>query len=118
MTGLPPCYANLGLLAFRLWASTDYAITQPIFITKDLCKLVIDGYVMPSNEEFKALNVDDKKSLKELIKKDNEVLSLIGSAVEESIFPRISVAESSKQEWDILKKTYEDVVVAKLKTLR
>jgi hypothetical protein len=51
---------------------------QPIFITKDLWELVIDGYVMPSTDEFKALSDDDKKSLKELIKKDNEALSLIG----------------------------------------
>jgi hypothetical protein len=27
VTGLRSCYANLGLLAFRLWASTDCAIT-------------------------------------------------------------------------------------------
>jgi len=73
---------------------------------------------MPLVDEFKVLSVDDKKSLKELIKKDNEALSLIGSAVEESIFPRISVVKSSKQAWDILKNTYEGMVVAKLQTLR
>ena len=70
------------------------------------------------HEEFKAFNDDEKKSLKELIKKDNEALSLIGSAVEESIFPRIGVVKSSKQAWDILKNTYEGMVVAKLETLR
>jgi len=59
---------------------------QPIFITKDLWELVIDGYAMPSTNEFKALSDDDNKSLEELIKKDNEALSLIGSAIEESIF--------------------------------
>jgi hypothetical protein len=91
---------------------------QPIFITKYLWELVINGYAMPFADEFKALSDDDKKSLKELIKKDNEALSLIGSAIEESIFLRISVLESSKQAWDILKNTYECVVVAKLQTLR
>jgi hypothetical protein len=63
------------------------------------------------------LNVDDKKSLKKLIKKDNEELSLIGSTVNESIFPRIRVVESSKQGCDILKKTNQGVVVAKFQTL-
>jgi hypothetical protein len=91
---------------------------QPIFITKDLWELVIDGYTMPSTDEFKTLSDNDKKVLKKIIKKDNEALSLIGSAVEESIFTRINVAESSKQAWDILKNTYEGVAVAKFQTLR
>ena len=55
---------------------------QPIFIIKDLSELVTSGCDMPFADEFKSLIVDDKKSLKELIKKDNEALSLIGSAVE------------------------------------
>jgi 5'(3')-deoxyribonucleotidase len=91
---------------------------QPIFITKDLWELVIDRYTMPYADKFKTLSDDDKKVLKEIIKKDNEALSLIGSTVEESIFTKINVAESSKQAWDILKNTYEGVVVAKLQTLR
>jgi hypothetical protein len=91
---------------------------QPIFITKDLWELVIDGYTMPSVDEFKTLSDDDKKLLKEIVKKYNEALSLIGGAVEESIFTRINAAESSKQAWDILKNTYEGVAVAKFQTLR
>ena len=59
-----------------------------------------------------------KITLKELIRKDNEALSLEGSVVEESIFPRISGVVSSKEAWDILKNTCEGVVVAKLKKLR
>lgn len=73
---------------------------------------------MPSRDEFKASSDDEKKSLKELIKKDNEALSLIGSALEESIFLRIRGVISSKEAWDILKNTYEGVVVAKLQTIR
>eukprot|EP00253_Pinus_taeda_P029175 PITA_29175 len=91
---------------------------QPIFITKYLWELVTDGYNMPSPDEFKASSDDEKESLKELIKKDNEALSLIGNALEESIFPRTSGAISSKKAWDILKNTFEGVVVAKLQTLR
>jgi len=91
---------------------------QPIFITKDLWELVTDGYTMPSPDEFKALSDDEKKSLKELIKNDNEALSLIGNALEESIFPRTSGAISSKETWDIVKNTFEGVAVAKLQTLR
>jgi hypothetical protein len=70
---------------------------QPILITKDIWELVIDGYTMPSTNKFKSLSVDDKKFLKELIKKDNEALYPIGSAIEESIFMRINDVESSKQ---------------------
>ena len=73
---------------------------------------------MPSIDEFKALSAYDKKSLKELIKKDNEALSLIGSAIDESIFPRINVTKSSKQEWYILKNIYEGIAVAKFQSLR
>ena len=65
---------------------------QPIFITKDLWELVIDGYTMPSADEFKTLSDDDKKSLKEIIKKYYETLSIIGSVVEKSIFTRINAA--------------------------
>jgi hypothetical protein len=65
---------------------------QSIFITKDLWEIVINGYTMPSADEFKTLSDDDKKSLKEIIKKDNEALSLIRSIVQESIFTRINVA--------------------------
>jgi hypothetical protein len=64
------------------------------------------------------LSDDDKKYLKEFIKKYNESLSIIGSAIEESIFSRINIVQSSKQAWDILKNTYEGVVVSKLQTLR
>lgn len=60
---------------------------QPVFITKDLWETVTDGYTMPSPNKFKALRDDGKKYLKELLKKDNEALSLIGSLVEEFIFP-------------------------------
>jgi hypothetical protein len=67
---------------------------------------------------WKVSNNDDKKYLKEIIKKDNQALSLIGSAVEEYIFTRINVAKSSKKAYDILKSTYEGEVVVKLKTLR
>jgi hypothetical protein len=70
-------------------------------------ELVIDGYVMPFDEEYKALNATEKKKLKELIKKDNEAIFLLGTAVDESIFPRISATTSSKQTWKILKNTYE-----------
>ena len=65
---------------------------QPIFITKDLWELVIDGYTMLSADEFKTLSDVYKKTLKKIIKKDNEALSLIGSVVEESIFTIINVA--------------------------
>ena len=91
---------------------------EPIFITKYLWEIIIDGYTMPSLDEFKALSDDEKKYLKEIIKEYNETLSLIGSTFEESIFPRISGAISSKEAWDILKTIYEGVFVAKLQTLR
>jgi hypothetical protein len=86
---------------------------QPILITKDLWELVIEGYVFSYDEEYKALDVDGRKRLKELISKDNEALSLIGNSIDVLIFPRINAAKSSKQAWDIVKNTYEGVIVAK-----
>jgi hypothetical protein len=72
---------------------------QDIFITKDLWELVTKGYDYPSNEEYKALDTNGKLSLKELVEKDedNEALSLIGSAVDEPMFPRINAAKSCKE---------------------
>ena len=46
----------------------------------------------PYNKEYNVLDASWNESLKELIDKNNEALSLIGSAVYESIYPRISVA--------------------------
>jgi len=43
---------------------------------------------------------------------------LIGSTVDESIFPRINATKYSKQDWNILKNTYEGAIVVKLQTLR
>jgi hypothetical protein len=86
---------------------------QPIFISKDLWDIVTDGYEFPSDEDYKALDVVGKQYLKELIKKDNEALSLIGSAIDESIIPIISAIESSKQAWNTLKNTYEGATIAK-----
>jgi len=60
---------------------------QPIFISKDILELVIDGYDMPYDDEHQALDTNDKQKLKETIKKDNEALCLIGIVVDDSIFP-------------------------------
>jgi len=42
-----------------------------------------------------------KQICKDTKKRDNEALSLIRSAMDEAIFPRISIAESSKVAWGI-----------------
>jgi len=60
------------------------------------------------------LHANGNKSLKELIKKDNEALSLIGSAIDDPIFLRMNTVESSKEAWDILKNTYEGATTTKL----
>jgi hypothetical protein len=91
---------------------------KPIFISKDLWELVINGYEFPFDENDKVLDAIGKQYLKELLKKDNEALSLIGSVVDGSIFPRNSAAKSSKQACNILKDTYEGVIVAKFQKLR
>jgi hypothetical protein len=60
------------------------------------------------------LHANGNKSLKELIKKDNEALSLIGSAIDESNISKNECHESSKEAWDILKNTYEGATTTKL----
>lgn len=54
---------------------------------------MIDVYDMISNDEYKALDTNRKQKLREIIKKDNEEISLICSVVDEIVFPRISVAK-------------------------
>jgi hypothetical protein len=66
---------------------------QPIFNIKDLWKFVIVGYGIPFDEEYKAMDSTKKENLKEIIKRDNEELYLLGNVVDESIFPRINATQ-------------------------
>jgi hypothetical protein len=85
--------SNIVLLKF---IDTNYLYwskrVQPIFIIKYLWEFVTEGYGFPSDEEYKESDVNGKQTLKELIMKYNEALSLIGSAIDEYVFPRINAA--------------------------
>ncbi|XP_051134894.1 uncharacterized protein LOC127254064 [Andrographis paniculata] len=70
--------------------------------------------------------VDDRsepptQQVRENRKKDAKVLFLIQQALDNSIFSRITAADTSKQAWDILKQEYlgdEKIIKVKLQTLR
>jgi len=54
--------------------------------------------------------------LKENIKKNNKSLDLIQQGLNETIFPKVSSAVSSKKAWDILETSYEGV--SKVKAIK
>ena len=64
---------------------------------------------------------DEEDKLQDNRKKDAKALFLIQQSLDESIFPKVSVAKKSKIAWDILETTYQGtskVNIAKLQTLR
>ncbi|KAL3755900.1 hypothetical protein ACJRO7_002879 [Eucalyptus globulus] len=79
-----------------------------LFRSQDLWNLVENGYTEVADvEEFNALRKEEKESLVESRKKDQKALYAIFQAVEETIFEKISSAETAKEAWDILQKSYK-----------
>ena len=93
-----------------------------LFKSQDLWNLVENGYIeVANNEEFNAMRKEEKDSLVESRKKDQKALYAIFQAVEETIFEKISNAETAKAAWDILQKSYKGddrVRRVRLQTLR
>ncbi|KAJ8635614.1 hypothetical protein MRB53_009881 [Persea americana] len=56
---------------------------------------------------IKILSLPDQRTYKMCWKKDSKALLVIQQAVHESIFPRIAVANKSKDAWKILKDEYQ-----------
>jgi len=82
---------------------------RALFASQDLWELVEYGFEEPADEyEFKNLTQVDKYS---------KALLFLYQAVHESVFPKITVAKTSKEAWKTLKTSYhgmEKVKTAKL----
>ena len=79
-----------------------------------LWEFVTIGYPEPADQDAKlALSNAQFVVLKENRKKDNKALGLIQQGLSESIFLKISSAESSKKAWDTLETCYQGVTKVK-----
>lgn len=90
------------------------------FISLDLWDMVENGYAEPTEEEGR-LTPAQRNELKDNRKKDAKAFVALQQAVNDSIFPRIAGASSTKEAWNILKKEYqgtEKVTAVKLQTFR
>eukprot|EP00253_Pinus_taeda_P008514 PITA_08514 len=103
---------------YDYWAITMKAL----FSCQDLWELVQDGFDEPADDnEFNRLTPGEKDLLKSNRKKDAKALVFLYQAVDQSVFPRIAAANTSKEAWQILKTAYqgmEKVKTAKLQLLR
>eukprot|EP00253_Pinus_taeda_P024649 PITA_24649 len=95
---------------------------RALFACQDLWELVQDGFEEPADEnEFNRLTQAEKDLLKSNGKKDSKSLVFLYQAVDQSVFPRISAAKTSKKAWQTLKTAYqgmEKVKTTKLQLLR
>eukprot|EP00253_Pinus_taeda_P028636 PITA_28636 len=103
---------------YDYWAITMKAL----FSCQDLWKLVQDGYEEPADEnEFNRLTQGEKDLLNTSRKKDSKALVFLYQVVDQSVFPRIAAAKTSKEAWLTLKTAYqgmEKVKTTKLQLLR
>eukprot|EP00253_Pinus_taeda_P031789 PITA_31789 len=103
---------------YDYWAITMRAL----FACQDLWEIVQYGFEEPADEnEFNRLTHAEKDLLKSNRKKDSKACVFLYQAMEQSVFPRIAAAKTSKEAWQTLKTTYqgmEKVKTAKLQLLR
>eukprot|EP00253_Pinus_taeda_P016920 PITA_16920 len=103
---------------YDYWAITMKAL----FVCQNLWELVQDGYEEPVDEnEFNRLTPGEKDLLKSNRKKDSKALVFLYQPVDQSVFPRIAAAKTSKEAWQTLKTAYqgmEKVKTTKLQLLR
>ncbi|KAK4393449.1 Retrovirus-related Pol polyprotein from transposon TNT 1-94 [Sesamum angolense] len=89
------------------------------FQSQKLWELVEEGVTLP--EDSSTSSSAEKGKLENKKANDSEALYYIQTAVADHIFPRISVATSTKEAWSILQKEYQgsaNVRIIKLQTLR
>eukprot|EP00253_Pinus_taeda_P025372 PITA_25372 len=103
---------------YDYWAITMKAL----FACQDLWELVQDGFDEPADvNEFNRLTQGEKDLLKSNRKKDSKAFVFLYQAVDQSVFPRIAAAKTSKEAWQNLKTAYqgmEKVKTTKLQLLR
>eukprot|EP00253_Pinus_taeda_P029676 PITA_29676 len=98
---------------YDYWAITMRAL----FASQDLWELVEDGFEERADEnEFNRLTQGEKDLLKSNRKKDSKALVFLYQAVDQSVFPKITAAKTSKEAWQTLKTTYQGM--EKVKTTK
>eukprot|EP00253_Pinus_taeda_P036239 PITA_36239 len=86
-----------------------------------MANMLKSNFNCASVEPCNSKELSSKDLLKSNRKKDSKALVFLYQAVDQSVFPRIAVAKTSKEAWQILKTTYqgmEKVKIAKLQLLR
>ena len=79
---------------YDYWSITMKALLA----SQDLWEIVEDGFEEPADEtEFNALTQGEKDQLKSNRKKDSKALVFLYQEVDQSVFPRIAVAKTSKE---------------------
>ena len=95
-------YPQIPVLTERIY-DTWFIKMRTILRAQDIWEFVMLGYTKPDNQATDSdLSNVEHVLLKENRKKDNKALSLIQQGLSESIFLKISSAESSKKAWDTL----------------
>ncbi|GMP27501.1 hypothetical protein CsSME_00003463 [Camellia sinensis var. sinensis] len=90
-----------------------------LFASNDLWDLVKNGYEDFAEQE--RVSAAQRNELKEKQKNDAKALFMIQQGLEDTIFPRIMAATTSKEAWDLLQEEYQDtlkIITVKLQTLR
>ena len=104
---------QIPVLSERIY-DTWFIKMRTIMCAQDLWEFVTIGYPEPANQAVElALTNVECVLLKENRKKDNKSLGLIQQGLSESIFPKITSAESSKKSWDTLETCYQGVTKVK-----
>ncbi|GAV71886.1 UBN2 domain-containing protein [Cephalotus follicularis] len=87
----------------------NWSIQLKVFYkSQDLWNLVENGYTEVADPAvFEALRKEENDLLVEIRKKDQNTLYAIFEAVKNTIFEQISSAETAKEAWDILQKSYK-----------
>ncbi|XP_028075709.1 uncharacterized protein LOC114277949 [Camellia sinensis] len=90
--------------------------------SQDLWELVNQGYDEPATLEDEGnLNEAQKTALKDSRKRDRKTLYLLYQGIDESSFEKISVVETSKEAWSILRNSHcgiEKTIRVQLQVLR
>lgn len=92
---------------------------KALFSSQDIWKLVENGFQEPADAvAYNALTQAERDLLRDNRKKDSKSLFYIFRAVHESIFPRIAATTKTKQAWDTLETTYQDMTMVKTTKLQ